>query len=320
MILLVLLLSLKTVNIAKLTKKNSDISKMTGDNEILAHVHKDVVSISEHIRNVDLLKPLEGERIFEYELSEKATKSKLIKGAKREPVLLEENSTSSNIRFSVGAWINVVLLSVRYWSEVKGDQTCIVGGHVIKICGTKQGKEANGKSVDSQIIFLFDGKKLVYHFYNTTQNILVNGHQYRKFIDFFLLPFFSSRVNSCLKEIKSHNEMILDKLGHKSVKRSTVKYKSGTPFVCNLCDYAAKNISSLNKHKKNEHTLSFNGSLSLMLREQRQSTRNNSLLENLMLEDLSDSELPNECSPLSENTLVKTVMLKQQTKQVWTIM
>ena len=87
-------------------------------------------------------------------------------------------------------------------------------------------------------------------FYNTTQNILVNGHQYRKFIDIFLLPFFSSRVNSCLKEIKSHNEMILDKLGHKSVKRSTVKYKSGTPFVCNLCDYAAKNISSLNKHKK----------------------------------------------------------------------
>ena len=112
---------------------------MTSNKALLAHVNKDIVSIQEHIKNVDLLKPLEGERIFEYELSEKDTKSKLTKGAKREPVVLEENSTSSNIRFSVGAWINVVLLSVRYWSEVKGDQTCIVGDHIIK--SVEQSKE-----------------------------------------------------------------------------------------------------------------------------------------------------------------------------------
>ena len=43
---------------------NSDSSKMTSNKALLAYANKDVVSIDEHIKNVDLLKPLEGERII----------------------------------------------------------------------------------------------------------------------------------------------------------------------------------------------------------------------------------------------------------------
>ena len=75
-----------------------------------------------------------------------------------------------------------------------------------------------------------DREKVVCHFYNTTQLILVNGHGYKKFIDVFLKPFFTSLIESCLNEIQSYNLMALEKLGQKSVKRSTVKYKSGTSY------------------------------------------------------------------------------------------
>jgi hypothetical protein len=54
------------------------------------------------------------------------------------------------------------------------------------------------------------------------------------------------------------------------VKISTVKYKGGSAFLCDRCDFAAKNISALNKHKVTEHVLSFN--TAKKLEEQRQFT------------------------------------------------
>ena len=239
---------------------------MTGRKIVLASVQNKDVSTNDHIRSGDLIDPLDGERMFEYKLNDKAAKAKLVKSAKRQPYLLEENSTSSNLIFSVGSWKNVFLPAIREWSVVKDDQTCHVGAHTITIGSVKQGKESKGKTVDSKIIFFLDKDKVVCHCYNTTQLILVNGHGYCKFIELFLEPLFKSKIESCLNEIKSFNEITLEKLGNKSVKRSTVKYKGGTTFVCNRCDYAAKNISSLNKHKKTDHSISFNAYLAVMLR------------------------------------------------------
>ena len=178
---------------------------------------------------------------------------------------------------------------------------CNVDDNIIKIGGIKEGKESNGLSVDCQIIFFLNREKVVCHFYNTTQRILVNGHGYRSFINIFLKPFFTSKIDSSLTEIQAFNDMALDKLGNKSVKRSTVKYKGGTPFTCKSCDFAAKSISALNKHKKTEHSVSFNGSLSL--RQHPQSTRNNSVIECLMLEDVSATNLSSDAITLDLNVL-----------------
>ena len=67
----------------------------------------------------EMMKCSEKIRTFEYKLSDKSSKSKLIKGAKREPFVVVEKSVSTNLIFSVGAWDRVVLPSVRYWEQVQ---------------------------------------------------------------------------------------------------------------------------------------------------------------------------------------------------------
>ena len=140
--------------------------------------------------------------------------------------------------------------------------------------------------------------------YNTTQLILVNGRGYKTFIEIFLKPFFISKIDNFQDEIRKLNDEIL---GLRTVKRSAVKYKKGVSFPCKQCDYACKNISTLNKHKISEHALSFNTSQK-SVGPPRHSTRNNSVVENLMLEDLSTNDLPNETTNLEENGLKYTCM------------
>ena len=54
------------------------------------------------------------------------------------------------------------------------------------------------------------------------------------------MPFFMSKIDPCLKEIKEFNEFAFESLGSITVKRSIIKYKGGAAFPCNRCDYAAK--------------------------------------------------------------------------------
>ena len=172
---------------------------------------------------------------------------------------------------------------------------------MVSIGGIKSGVEKGGKQVDTQVVFYADREKIVCHLYNTTCLILVNGHGYRKLIELFLKPFFQAKADSCQEEIGKYNEFVLDKLCAKRIKRGDIKYKGGSSFPCNRCDYAGKNISTLNKHKKTDHTVSFNIPESLM--GPKQSTRNNSVIENIMLEDMTASELDNVTINLDENAL-----------------
>ena len=142
---------------------------------------EEVVTIDDHVKQSELHKNINSSITFDYELKEKATKTKLVKAAKRVPMELEENSTSSNLIFSPGAWYHVVLPSIKYWEEA-GEKTCKVGEYVIKVGGVKLGKENTGKHVNTKVVFLADRDKIVCHLYNTTQLILVNGHGYKKFI------------------------------------------------------------------------------------------------------------------------------------------
>ena len=78
----------------------------------------------------------------------------------------------------------------------------------------------NGKCINTQIVFFADREKIVCHMYNTTQLILINGHGYKKFIDIFLKPFLTSKINEHIMEIEEFNEQVVKKLGSKTVKRS----------------------------------------------------------------------------------------------------
>ena len=99
---------------------------------------EEIVTIEEHVEKSDTFKNLNGSRIFGYEMNNKLTKAKLIKGAKRKPIELEKNKTSSNMIYSVGAWHKTVLPTINYWRELKDDLTCKVGDYTIKVGGVKE--------------------------------------------------------------------------------------------------------------------------------------------------------------------------------------
>ena len=271
--------------------------------EVNAPVNMEIVTMDEHIRSSDIFKESRSVITFDYELNDKALKAKLLKAAKRTPLEFEENSTSCNLVFNAGAWYHDVLPSVDYWDEIKGDKTCKIGDYEIKIGGVKAGKDSNGKTVNTQVVFYAGRDKIVCHLYNTTQLILVNGHGYRKFIDLFLKPFFISKTGESLSDIDQFNKDIIAKLGPKTVKRSNIKYKKGSAFPCSSCDFAAKNISTLNKHKRTEHLQSFNSSNKVT--GPRESTRNNSIIERLMIEDDTVTNLSIENQKETEENSLK---------------
>ena len=105
--------------------------------------------IQELVEESELVKPTEMKRTFEYNLDDKAGKSKLLKGAKRVPFEIIDNSTSSTLVFSNGAWNHVVLPSMRYWNTIKGEKLCTVGPMVVKVASVNVGEEAGGKHIDT---------------------------------------------------------------------------------------------------------------------------------------------------------------------------
>ena len=153
----------------------------------------------------------------------------------------------------------------------------MIGDYTVKVGGVKLGKESSGKHVNTQIVFFADRHKIVCHFYNTTQLVLVNGLGYRKFIELFLKPFFPSKIKECLEEIEHFNDETVIKLGPKTIKRSDIKLKKGPVYPCHMCEYAAKSNAALNKHRKTDHISGLDSPNKSM--EPCQSTRNNSVVE-----------------------------------------
>ena len=147
-----------------------------------------IVTIEQHVANSGEIR---GNNTFTYKLNDKAAKSKLLKAASRPPIDMEENSTSTNLIFSAGAWIHAVLPAIKYWSEVQDSKTCKIGDYTVQIGGIKESKEIKGKHINTQLVFFGDRDKVVCHMYNTTLLILVNGHGYKKLIEPFLKPFLT---------------------------------------------------------------------------------------------------------------------------------
>ena len=268
---------------------------MVSVNSIEMYSIKDVVDDSEAI------KVPETRRHFEYNLNDKNAKAKLIKGAKRETLDVVQNKGSCNVVFSTGSWSQIVLPSILYWKQSAEYKTCKLDEMEIKIVSIKTGKDVVGKHIDTQIIFVVNKKKVVCHFYNTTQLILVNGQGYENFVEFFLQPYFESKISLYEEDILNYNNLVLQTLGKKMVKRSDIKYNGGSTFPCTQCDFAGKTLTVLEKHKKKGHSISFIASstetelpsTSLALKTPMHSTRNNSFSE-VMLENMSITNISNE--------------------------
>ena len=113
-----------------------------------------MVGIKEIVQDSEVIKTGDNRRTFEYNLNDKAAKSKLLKGARRDSFEVVKNQTSCNLIFSVGAWNHVVTPSKQYWNQMKGtEKSCKVGDTLIKVVSVKTGKDIVGKHIDTQIVF-----------------------------------------------------------------------------------------------------------------------------------------------------------------------
>ena len=255
-------------------------------------------SVEDLVKDSEIVNKGEKPRNFQYELNQKQAKAKLIKGAKREAFDIEKKSSSINLIFNLGSWSSIVLPSIQYWNQIKGEGTCKIGSSSIRVVSVKSGTEAGGNHVDTQIVFFINRDKVTCHFYNTTQLILINGHGYSKFVEEFLKPYFLSKITKNMDEINDYNEKALESLSGKKVKRGSVKYKGGSTFPCNRCEFAARTLTSLAKHSRNEHALdsSYNSTF-LSPPLPTHSTRNNSLIESdnpLAVEYKSEQDVKND--------------------------
>ena len=142
--------------------------------------------------------------------------------------------------------------------------------------------------------------------------MLVNGHGYENLIQIFLKPFFQSKIDMNLETISSYNVQALDNLGTKQVKRSTVSYKKGSSYSCKNCQFITKSFSLLKKHRVNDHALSQNlSNLSLPSISGKHSTRNNSITEALLQENITITDISD------TNTSEKQWKTKKNDEKQW---
>ena len=69
---------------------------MTSRKALNATCNDDIITIEEYVKNSEVSKNMNSTINFDYQLNDKASKSKLLKAAKRSPIETEENSTSTN--------------------------------------------------------------------------------------------------------------------------------------------------------------------------------------------------------------------------------
>ena len=182
-------------------------------------------------------------RSFNYALNDRKAKKKILEGAKRTPFEVDENMTSDTLIFSAGAWLTVVLPFLDKLKE-ETDKIFSVGDMKVKVCSVVFGREASDmKYVDAKVVLTTGKDKIVCHFYNTTQRVLINGNGYKKIVNSLLTPLFSEKIKMLKEEIKKTNSEITDNFDSKakSVKRSSVKYNARSSFSCNGCDHVSTN-------------------------------------------------------------------------------
>ena len=63
-----------------------------------------------------------------------------------------------------------VLPSMAYWNQVKGHQTCKVGDVMVNVGGIKSGKDASGRNIVNQIVFLVDRDRIYFKEHVRTEN------------------------------------------------------------------------------------------------------------------------------------------------------
>ena len=133
-------------------------------------------------------------RVFGYALNTKKTKKKLLKGAMKTTDLnIEVKTGNTNLRFSGGAYCQVVLPLLKSWSIAVG-KSVYLNQTEIKIMEFEVGSEISNKHVDTKVAVMVGEIRLVLHAYNSSQNLMVQGKNHDTFVVNCLEPFLKSEA------------------------------------------------------------------------------------------------------------------------------
>ena len=231
------------------------------------------------------------ERNFNFKLTDKKAKSNILKSANRCHFEIESKQKSKNLKFSAGAYVFVAKEMIKECELNFKNKSIITHEDMeIRIQEFKEGFDLDGNHFDTKIAFLVNGKKAVLHFYNTTQNVKVDGSIYIDFIERFLEPLFLSNIKSMKTQIAEFDKSVIKTLNSgkpiKPISIKSIRSNINQPFFsCQKCDDAFDSFSKLRRHKVTEHTNSMNTSSNQSIKH---STRNNSLSEEMILcEDIT---------------------------------
>ena len=174
----------------------------------------------------------------------------MLKGAKRENNLeVEVKPGCVNLRFCNGSFFEIVLPLIKCWSKKVGEFMQI-NGTDIHILEVDAGLEKTDSHVDTKLVVIANGDRLVLHAYNGTQNLMVQGKNYEKFAINCLQPFFVQRIEQSKDQIKNFNNCVKEAFGTKS----TARIKPEKPYNCQYCEVKPKTIGDLRLHMKKCHT------------------------------------------------------------------
>jgi len=112
----------------------------------------------------------------------------------------------------------------------------------------------------------------------------VSGKEHTRFVDKFLKSLLEQKIIDYSNEANAINENIITNLSP-HVRRKDVRMKTSTLLTCKSCHQVSKSVKQLHMHMRTKHdrTLTYDTNA-------KQSTRHNSLVEQLMIEDASLDE------------------------------
>ena len=111
-------------------------------------------------------------RMLDYKLNKKRTTAKLLRGAKRVKNLnVEVKSGCVNLRFSDGAYLEIVLPMLREW-HIKVNEVIELGDKALKIVDFETRLYINDKHADTRLVIAYLEQNFTIHAYNTTQNVM----------------------------------------------------------------------------------------------------------------------------------------------------
>ena len=120
-------------------------------------------------------------------------RAKLLRGSKRTNHLdVEIKSGCVNMRFSDGAYFEVVLPLLRDWhGQVK--KPFKLNDLDIVVDEADPGIDSSEKHMDTKLVIIVNTDRLVLHAYNSTQNLMVQGKNHENFAVNILNPILNKR-------------------------------------------------------------------------------------------------------------------------------